>query len=76
MKNTKICPKCCSQQIVKISGGKHDQSNNFAIGYPSYAKIRVDRYCCLSCGYSEEYINKQDINLIQDALNSKLKLNQ
>lgn len=61
MKNTKKCPKCQSSDIVKIKGecGPYGGGNNIAIS--GRTPVLVNRYLCCSCGYSEEWINQEDI---------------
>jgi transposase-like protein len=44
MKNTNTCPKCNSQNIVKIP------SNKRGLMVELY-----DRYLCCSCGFTEQY---------------------
>ena len=65
MKNTKTCPKCASGDIIKIEGtvGAYGAGNNVAVTWTKYAK--VDRYLCGACGYSEEWIDRKDIDLIR-----------
>lgn len=60
MKNTRVCPKCSGTGILIIKGniGPYGVGNNIPAGL-SYAK--VDRYLCTSCGYSEEWVNSEDI---------------
>jgi len=60
MKNTKKCPKCQSSDIVKIKGEcGYGTVNSIAIS--GRTPVLVSRYLCCSCGYSEEWINKEDI---------------
>ena len=61
MKNTKKCPKCQSSDIVKIKGecGPYGRGNNIAIS--GRTPVLVNRYLCCSCGFSEEWINQEDI---------------
>jgi len=66
MKNTKICPKCASNDIIKIKGntGNSYSSNFAAVGLLSY--VPVTRYVCCNCVFSEEWIeNEKDIEKLK-----------
>ena len=68
MKNTKKCPKCASQLIIKIGGlDKTSSGNNFPIRLSIFKAIQVTRYLCGNCGFSEEWIdNDEDISKIKE----------
>ncbi len=68
MKNTGICPKCNCNDILKIKGkaGAYGSGNNIQVGLTIFSAVLVDRYVCCSCGYSEEWINKEDIQTLKD----------
>ena len=63
MKNTHICPKCNSTNIVRIEGkaGVYGTGNNIRVGLSNFSAVLVHRYLCCSCGYSEEWIDKEDL---------------
>ena len=63
MKNTHSCPKCNSTDIIKIEGkaGAYGVGNNIQVGLTNFSAVLVNRYLCCSCGYSEEWIDKDDI---------------
>ena len=63
MKNTQTCPKCNSAEIVRVEGsaGAYGIGNNIQIGWTNLSAVLVHRYVCCSCGYSEEWIDKDDI---------------
>ena len=63
MKNTHTCPKCNGTDIIRIPGtvGAYGVGNNIQTGLTNLSAVRVNRYLCCSCGYSEEWIDKQDI---------------
>lgn len=63
MKNSKICPKCNSCNILRIEGraDAYGAGNNIPVGMTIFTYVKVDRYLCCECGYSEEWINKKDI---------------
>lgn len=61
MRNTGICPKCSSRDILRIP----DQSGRYASGNNIYTtkwtllgKIPVIRYICLDCGYVENWVEE------------------
>lgn len=70
MKNTKICPKCQSSNIVRFDGytGSYGAGNNVIVGVTIFSAVNVNRYVCCTCGYTEEWIDREDIPSI---LNSK-----
>ena len=63
MKNTHICPKCNSNDILIIPGkaGAYGVGNNIQAGLSNFSAVLVHRHLCCSCGYSEEWIDKEDI---------------
>lgn len=63
MKNTKICPKCQSNDIIMIPGSAeaYGVGNNIKAGATVFSAVLVHRYLCCSCGYSEEWVNTEDI---------------
>ena len=63
MKMKKICPKCGSTDIVVVPGkaGAYGVGNNIQVGLTNFSAVLVNRYVCCSCGYSEEWIKKEDI---------------
>lgn len=63
MKNTKTCPKCNGTDIVKIKGstGAYGVGNNIQVGLTNFSAVLVNRYLCCNCGYSEEWIDKEDL---------------
>lgn len=60
MKNN-ICPKCNSNDILKIPGsvGAHGSGNNILLGMTIFSAVKVTRYVCGRCGFSEEWIDDQ-----------------
>ena len=70
MKISRICPKCGSSDIVRIDGyaGPYGSGNNIMTGN---AIVNVNRYICCTCGYSEEWIDKNDIEKIANSKKAK-----
>lgn len=67
MKNQKVCPKCGGSDILIIDGyvGGHGAGNNIMLGASIFSAIDVDRYICCSCGYTEEWVNMEDMEKIK-----------
>lgn len=65
MKITKICPKCQGNDILFIEGsiGAYGAGNNIPTSTFRYAK--VGRYVCCTCGYSEEWIDREDMEKLK-----------
>lgn len=66
MKNTKICPKCNGNSIIVIPGraDAYGVGNNIPVGMTIFSYVKVNRYLCKSCGYSEEWVDRDDIERI------------
>lgn len=63
MKNTHECPKCAGRDIIRVDGhaGAYGSGNNIMVGMTIFSAIKVNRYVCCGCGYSEEWIDREDI---------------
>ena len=73
MKNTKICPKCGSSDIVRIDGyaGAYGSGNNIMLGNTIFSAVNVNRYICCTCGFTEEWIDRNDIEKIKNSKKAK-----
>jgi hypothetical protein len=62
MLNSKTCPKCQSTDIVRILGEARPfgAGNNISVGATIFSSVKVTRYLCASCGFSEEWIDSAD----------------
>ena len=69
MKSTKICPKCHSSDIIRIDGnvGSYGAGNNIITGSTIFSAIKVNRYICCQCGFTEEWIDKKDIEKVKNS---------
>lgn len=67
MKNTKICPKCQSNDVIMIPGRAeaYGAGNNIKVGATVFSAVLVHRYLCCSCGYSEEWVHTEDISKLK-----------
>ena len=63
MNRTRICPKCGSNEIYVIDGytGPYGSGNNVMIGATVFTAVKVNRYICCTCGFTEEWINREDL---------------
>ena len=63
MKYSKVCPKCCGTDLLRIEGncGAYGVGNNIPTGSLLLKPVLVHRYLCCKCGYSEEWIDREDI---------------
>ena len=73
MKNTKKCPKCSSEDIVRIDGyaGAYGSGNNVMVGASIFSAVNVNRYVCCNCGFTEEWIDKEDIEKVKNSKQAK-----
>ena len=68
MKNRKACPKCGSKDILIVDGsvGPYGRCNNILTG-GLFSAVKVDRYICCSCGFTEEWIGREGIALLRNS---------
>ena len=73
MKNTKICPKCGSADIIRFDGyyGPYGSGNNLMVGNTIFSSINVNRYICCFCGFTEEWIDKEDMEKVKSSKKAK-----
>ena len=68
MKNSNLCPKCRSNDILPIEGkvGAYGTGNNIMTGLSIFSAVKVTRFLCLKCGFSEEWIeSKYDLDKLK-----------
>lgn len=67
MKNTRRCPKCGSKDIVIVDGwiGGGGSGNYVPLGATVFSFVNIDRYICCGCGFTEEWINIEDIEKVK-----------
>ena len=53
MKNTKICPKCNSNDVLPIKGDYRPYRTNLTL----LSQITVTKYLCCNCGFTEDWID-------------------
>lgn len=62
MKNTHVCSKCGSNNIVRVpdNPNRHASGNNiYTSTFTLMKKIPVIRYVCCDCGYVEDWVENQ-----------------
>lgn len=71
MKNSKCCPKCHSENIVRVpdNPARYASGNNiYTTNMTLFGKIPVIRYVCCNCGYVENWVeNQHELNEIKKA---------
>ena len=60
MKYSCLCPKCRSTDIARIPGQIGAQGNNILTGATIFSAVKVSRFLCLNCGFSEEWVESKD----------------
>lgn len=67
MKRTHVCPKCNDMDIIKIEGDVrgYGAGNNIQTGMTIFSSVLVHRYLCCKCGYSEEWVDTEDIGKLK-----------
>ena len=57
-----LCSIRFNTDIIKVPGkaGAYGVGNNIQIGWSNFSAVLVHRYVCCACGYSEEWIDKED----------------
>lgn len=73
MKNTKTCPKCGSTDTIRFDGysGPYGSGNNLMVGNTIFSAINVNRYICCTCGFTEEWIDREDIEKVKNSKKAK-----
>ena len=68
MKNTRKCPKCGSEEVLKIKGrdvSVNERGYNVVPLWFGYA-ARIDRWVCYDCGYSEEWVDQEALEDVKN----------
>ena len=68
MRKTRICPKCGGNDILRIKGksGAYGSGNNIPAGFTIFSAVLVHRYVCCDCGFSEDWIDREDIRKLKE----------
>ena len=75
MKYVKVCPKCGGRDIFVVKGyaGGYGSGNNIMIGATIFSAVPVNRYVCGSCGFTEEWIEREDIEKVRNSRRSRVE---
>lgn len=62
MKITAVCPKCKSENILKIPGDQFSigRGTNIPTGLSKGSVVEVVRYFCSDCGYLESWVDTEE----------------
>ena len=60
MRHTYKCPKCASNDVVEVIGSSLNTQHKIPLTKWSMRFATLDRYICVSCGYTEEYVQLTD----------------
>ena len=73
MKMTNQCPQCSGTNIVRIDGytGAYGAGNNVMVGMTIISAVNVNRYICCDCGFTEERIDKSDLETVKKSKKAK-----
>lgn len=73
MKNTRRCPKCGGANIVRIDGytGAYGSGNNVMVGSSIFSAVKVNRYICCTCGFTEEWIDTEELEKVEKSKKAK-----
>ena len=69
MNKNRICPKCGSTEIYVVDGytGPYGSGNNVMIGATVFTAVKVNRYICCTCGFTEEWIGREDLEKVKNS---------
>ena len=73
MKLTNQCPKCSGTNIVRVDGltGPYAAGNNVMVRKTIMSAVNVNRYICCDCGFTEEWIDKADLDAVKNSKKAK-----
>ncbi len=69
MKHTKHCPKCGSTDIICFvnDGFPSDSKVGIMTGATIFSAVRVNRYICCNCTYTEEWVDRSNIDTLKQS---------
>ena len=68
MKKSLACPKCGGREIVRAEGnvGAYGVGSNIMVGATIFSAIKLHRYICCSCGYTEHWVDREDLPKVRE----------
>ena len=66
-------PVITLSDIVRIDGysGPYGTGNNIMTKNTIFSAVNVNRYICCECGYTEEWIDREDIEKVKNSKKAK-----
>lgn len=64
MKITGKCPKCNSSQVLRFDGYRGGYGSGNHLVTSMFSSVNVNRYVCCSCGFTEEWIDTEDLDKV------------
>lgn len=69
MRDSKVCKKCNSKDIVKADyrpGGRNEKYN--IVVNMGLNSVDIDTYLCCNCGYVENWVPSEEVSFINTTL--------
>jgi hypothetical protein len=60
MKYTGQCTKCNSSDVLEVKGSRYNTYNYIYLNSWGTKYAIIDRYVCVRCGFTEEYVKVDD----------------
>ncbi len=73
MNLTGMCPKCGSGEVVRFDGGTESYDTGFHIKTGIFGVVPVNQYICTTCGYTEQWVDMEDMPKIVKSKNARTK---
>lgn len=66
-------PRRICTNIVRVDGytGAYGAGNNVMVGKTIISAVNVNRYICCDCGFTEEWIDKSDLETVKKSKKAK-----
>ena len=68
-----FCGDLITANIVRVDGytGAYGAGNNVMVGMTIISAVNVNRYICCDCGFTEEWIDKSDLETVKKIKKAK-----
>ena len=69
MNNDKGAAADCASFAIMVKGyaGGYGTGNNIMVGMTIFSAVPVNRYVCGYCGFTEEWIDREDIERVRNS---------
>jgi len=71
MKNSGVCSKCQSGNIVKFEGVIGRPGEQVQIGFITTSAVPMHKYVCCNCGFVEEWIDNENLEKVEKSKRAK-----